>query len=90
MYECLCVHWECVRLGECCLGRADGRLGETLPSVLRGGGTLWGKRWHLGLEFRKWGSGSWDQARACREHGKSPVSDLPLGSPCHMAAAMCS
>lgn len=43
MYECLCVHWECVRLGECCLGRADGRLGETLPSVLRGGGDTVGE-----------------------------------------------
>lgn len=68
-----------MRLGECCLGRADGRLGETLPSVFQAG-TLWGKRWHLGLEFRNWGSESWDQARACREHGKSPVSlTCPLG-----------
>lgn len=45
-----------------------------------GRGEHWGKRWHLGLEFRKWGSGIWDQARACREHGKSPVSlTCPLG-----------
>lgn len=69
------MHWECVRLG-----RADGRLGGDSPFCPPGGDTVGGKRWHLGLEFRKWGSGSWDQARACREHGKSPVSlTCPLG-----------
>lgn len=38
------------------------------------GGDTAEKRWGLGLEFRKSWAGSWGQARACRDHGKSPVS----------------
>lgn len=49
----VCERWECVCLGECCLERADGRLGGDTPVCPPGGDTA-EKRWGLGLEFRKY------------------------------------
>jgi hypothetical protein len=86
---CVCERWKCVRLGECCLGRADGRLGR--HSLLSSRGGHCGEEMGFSLEFRKYWAGSWGQARACRDRGKSPVSQTcSLGSLATWAAAVYS